>query len=127
MSFKIIFFSQEPSAAPNVSLLNISSTALEINWTALATHYRNGILLGYRIFMWKESEGSAFSLNTTVAGATYFKRFEELSKWTTYCFQITAFTSVGDGPKSDADCVRTFEDGKQVLRLLLSIVKLQLY
>lgn len=118
----MIFIYQEPSAAPNVSLFNVSSTALEINWTALAKPYHNGILLGYRVFIWKESEGNDFSLNTTVSSTTYYKQFEELSKWTTYCFEVAAFTSVGDGPKSDVDCVRTFEDGKQARGRILSLV-----
>jgi hypothetical protein len=90
----------------------VSSTALELNWTALAKPFHNGILLGYRIFIWKKSEGNESSLNTTISSTIVYKKFGNLSKWTTYCVEVTAFTSVGDGPRSDVECARTFEDGE---------------
>ena len=34
-----------------------------------------------------------------------------LDKYTEYEFQVLAFTSVGDGPKSSVEVVRTKEDG----------------
>ena len=104
---------KEPSAPPgNVSLKNLSSTALEVNWTALPKPVRHGIIRGYHLFMWKKSEGSDTSFNITLSSTAVYKLFEDLSKWTVYCIQMTAFTSVGDGPRSDVQCVRTFEDGK---------------
>ena len=36
-----------------------------------------------------------------------------LDKYTQYEFQVLAFTSVGDGPKSSAEVARTKEDGKK--------------
>ena len=36
-----------------------------------------------------------------------------LKKYTEYEFQVLAFTSVGDGPKSPVVVVRTMEDGKK--------------
>ena len=36
-----------------------------------------------------------------------------LDKYTEYEFQVLAFTSVGDGPKSSAEVARTKEDGKK--------------
>ena len=105
-------FFQEPSAAPNISLFNVSSTALKVNWTSLPRTFRNGILLGYRIFIWQKSEGEESSLNTTVGRRIFSKQFEELFKWTIYCVKVAAFTSVGDGPSSEVQCIRTFEDGK---------------
>ena len=36
-----------------------------------------------------------------------------LDKYTEYEFQVLAFTSVGDGPKSLAEVARTKEDGKK--------------
>ena len=36
-----------------------------------------------------------------------------LDKYTEYEFQVLAFTSVGDGPKSSPEVVRTKEDGKE--------------
>ena len=37
-----------------------------------------------------------------------------LSKFTTYEFQVLAFTSVGDGPNSTVKSVTTKEDGKKL-------------
>ena len=36
-----------------------------------------------------------------------------LDRYTEYEFQVLAFTSVGDGPKSSAEVARTKEDGKK--------------
>ncbi len=48
------------------------------------------------------------SLTTSVTG---------LDKYTEYEFQVLAFTSVGDGPKSSIKVARTKEDGKNFKEL----------
>ena len=40
------------------------------------------------------------------------KAFATLDKFTEYEFQVLAFTSVGDGPKTPVKNVKTKEDGK---------------
>ena len=46
------------------------------------------------------------------SGGTLTKDVTGLDKYTEYEFQVLAFTSVGDGPKSPAKVNRTLQDGK---------------
>ena len=43
--------------------------------------------------------------------------FENLEKWTVYCFSIAGFTLAGPGP-NDTQCSRTLEDGTLHRRIL---------
>ena len=42
----------------------------------------------------------------------------KLSKYTEYDFQVLAFTSVGDGPKSTVKSETTKEDGKKLVLII---------
>ena len=46
--------------------------------------------------------------------ATLSSEVPGLDKYTEYEFQVLAFTSVGDGPKSSVEVERTMEDGKNL-------------
>ena len=46
------------------------------------------------------------------SGATLTKDVTGLNKYTEYEFQVSAFTSVGDGPNSSVEVERTMPDGK---------------
>ena len=45
-------------------------------------------------------------------GSTLSKEVTRLDEYTEYAFQVLAFTSVGDGPKSSVEVERTMQDGK---------------
>ena len=45
--------------------------------------------------------------------ATLTEDVTGLDKYTEYEFQVLAFTSVGDGPKSSVEVQRTMQDGKK--------------
>ena len=51
--------------------------------------------------------------------ATLTKDATMLNKYTEYEFQVLAFTSVGDGPKSSSVVKRTKEDGKKIFLLMI--------
>ena len=54
-------------------------------------------------------------LNVTLnGGGNHSEDVTELGKYTEYEFQVLAFTSVGDGPKSSLVVERTKEDGKNL-------------
>ena len=65
-------------------------------------------------------------------GATHHKMVTGLEKDTEYEFEVLAYTSVGDGPKSSPVMVRTMKDGKNLqimcnccaLSLILSKLKI---
>ena len=94
--------------APNVTVTNISSTSLYVNWTLLpnsTSFYKE--LMGYFIEIWKESD------EDNLYNVTQFKNdilLEDLEKWTVYCFNVSAFTR-GYSETSETQCARTFEDG----------------
>lgn len=97
--------------SPNVTLTNISSSALYANWTVLPNStgiYK--ILLGYYVYFWKESDiNSTFQINITNSN---YILMENLEKWTTYCFNVSGYTGAGIGPSSETHCTRTMEDGR---------------
>lgn len=96
---------------PNVMWYNISSTSLKSKWLPVPPHLCNGIVVGYRIYIWKLSDDPTTAVNETVTASEHIKLFENLEKWTIYCGQVTAFTSIGEGQRSQVECIRTFEDG----------------
>ena len=53
----------------------------------------------------------------TISGeSTLSKNVTGLDKYTEYEFQVLAFTSDGDGPKSSVEVERTMEDGMRQIR-----------
>ena len=87
---------------------NLSSTSLNATWEPVPAHLCNGIVIGYNVFFWKNSEPQSVS-NVTVSEKVAL--LEDLEKWTIYCGQVEAFTKIGVGPRSQVECIRTFEDG----------------
>ena len=51
------------------------------------------------------------------SGSTLKNVFTGLDEYTEYEFQVLAYTSVGDGPKSSVKYETTMEDGKKVIKL----------
>lgn len=98
-------------APPNATWTNTSSTSIRVDWSAFPRHLINGILLGYRAFIWKESDGSASKFTVDAPPEAVSASSGNLEKYTTYCGQIEAFTKVGVGPKTPIGCIRTSEDG----------------
>ena len=87
---------------------NLSSTSLKTTWEPIPPHLCNGMVMGYNVFFWKHSDSQSVS-NVTVSEEVTL--LEELEKWTIYCGQVEAFTTIGEGPRSQVECIRTFEDG----------------
>ena len=54
------------------------------------------------------------------SGARRTKEVTGLDEYTEYEFQVLAFTSVGDGPKSSFQIEFTLEDGKRLHLCLLA-------
>ena len=98
-----------------MTMANISSTSIYINWTLLPISTDDYMqLLGYKMSYWKESEESK-EFNMTFPPNVSEILFENLEKWTVYCFRIAGFTMADSGPNG-TECFRTSEDG--MLKLL---------
>lgn len=112
-----------PREAPaNLTVTAASSTSITANWQLPLADARNGNIIGYKLFYKKKNAASS---PTTVLrindGAVHTKTVTGLEKYTEYEFQVLAFTSVGDGPKSFVQTERTKEGGKRLPKVSVSL------
>lgn len=102
-----------PSQAPtsfNVSAC--TSTSIDASWNLPPAISRNGIITGFKLFYKrKEFHGPPTIINISNA-VIHTKTVTGLDKYAVYEFQVLAFNSAGDGPKSSVIVQRTREDGK---------------
>ena len=63
------------------------------------------------MFYTKKVSGVSVTILTIRGESTLSKNVTGLDKYTEYEFQVLAFTSDGDGPKSSVEVERTMEDG----------------
>ena len=90
-----------------------TSTSIKVSWQLPPEDSRNGIITGFKLFYKKKKQ--AGSLQTMLLIEDEKARTENitgLDKYTIYEFQVLAFTSAGDGPRSSL-VNRTDEDGKK--------------
>ena len=86
-----VIFILEPSAAPSITSVNVTSTSLELQWDELPVPERNGEILGYIIWFQRP-------INTTQNTSNIFILLMDLKPYTIYEYAIAAYTSVGPGP-----------------------------
>ena len=89
-----VIFILEPSAAPNITSVNVTSTSLELQWDELPVPERNGEILGYIIWFQHPRTG----INATQNTSTISILLMDLKPYTIYEYAIAAYTSVGPGP-----------------------------
>ena len=94
-------------------MISRSSTSVRASWQLPSVGSRHGIVRGFKLYYKKRgSSGLPYTLpirNETIDS----KDVTGLDKYTDYEFQVLAFTSVGDGPKSSVEVARTKEDGNK--------------
>ena len=89
----------------------VSSTSVRATWQLPPADANNGIITRFKLFYKKK--GSAGSENPElINGTTFTKTVTDLLKYTEYEFQVLAFTTAGDGPRSSIVTERTNEDGE---------------
>ncbi|KAL9950681.1 hypothetical protein ACROYT_G043216 [Oculina patagonica] len=102
-----------PSKAPDsFSVTASTSTSISVSWQLPPVGFRNGVIRGFKLFYKKKGSSAlqnTITINST-CGAILSKDVTGLEKYTEYEFQVLAFTSVGDGPKSFIKVERTNED-----------------
>ena len=110
-----------PSRSPdNFTVTAKSSTSITASWQLPPVADRNGIIRGFKLcYKRKDSSGSQ-TVKTINDGSIWNKVVTGLDKFTEYEFQVLAYTSVGDGPKSSKEYERTNEDGKKLITCMLS-------
>jgi len=104
----------EPSKAPDAFTVTAkTSTSITASWQLPPEDSRNGVITGFKLFYQKKGSVGLRSQLTINSGSTLTKVVTGLDKYTEYDFEVLAFTSVGDGPKTSVKSETTEEDGKK--------------
>ena len=109
-NFSITVPSQPPRG---FTLAATTSESITASWQLPPKDSRNGIIIGYKLFYKEKGSSGAGSSKLINSQATRSQEVTGLVKYTGYEFQILAFTSVGDGPKSTVVYEKTKEAGKK--------------
>ena len=106
-----------PTRAPeSFTVTASSSTSITASWQLPQEDNRNGNITGFKLFFKKKGSLESSMPLTINSGSTLKKVVSGLDKYTEYEFEVLAFTSVGDGPKSAVKSARTDEDGKKLMK-----------
>ena len=108
-----------PSQAPSGFTVTAgTSTSITASWQLPPKYARHGIITGFKLFYAKkDSEGLPAVFTNNVTSLT--RVVSGLDEYTEYEFQVLAFSSNGDGPKSSVVVERTKEDGKIYITIVL--------
>ena len=90
-----------PSRAPvNISTSPINSTSFSVTWGQVPLDHMNGIVLGYTISLENMADATEVSAETVHVNQTTVV-LRESEPTLRFCVRLLAFTSKGDGKKSD--------------------------
>ena len=89
------------------------NTIITASWQLPPPDSRNGIIIGFKLFYKKRGSAGRATTVTINNGTALGKDVTGLDIYTEYEFEVLAFTSVGDGPRSSPlVVVITLKDGK---------------
>jgi len=92
-----------------------TSTSVTASWQLPPENARHGNIKGFKLLYRKKYSPWPPLKLIINGGENRIKEVNGLAKFSEYEFQVLAFTSVGDGPKSSIEVERTKEDGKNLL------------
>ena len=101
----------------------VTSTIITASWQLPPADSRNGIIIGFKLFYKKRGSAGAATTVTINNGTVLSRDVTGLDIYTEYEFEVLAFTSVGDGPRSSPlVVVRTMKDGKNCKAMFKSFL-----
>ena len=100
----------------------VTSTIITASWQLPSADSRNGIIIGFKLYYKKRGSAGQATPLTINNGTVLSKDVTGLDNYTEYEFEVLAFTSVGDGPRSSPLVVRTMKDGKNFKLMLKSFL-----
>ncbi|XP_068676793.1 uncharacterized protein [Montipora foliosa] len=101
-----------PSKPPSGFIVNVStSSSVTASWQLPPADSRNGIITGFKLFIKRKESGDKpdVQLIDVSQNSVYTKTVTGLQESTEYEFQVLAYTSAGDGPKSFVQSVKMKE------------------
>ncbi|PFX30092.1 Down syndrome cell adhesion molecule-like protein 1-like [Stylophora pistillata] len=106
-----ILLTKVPSQHPaSFNLTASSSTSITAYWQLPPVFARHGKIDGFKLFYREKRSAGSFTFLNVTTGSTLRRLVTGLDKYTEYEFQVLAYTSGGDGPKSSVEVERTMED-----------------
>ena len=100
-----------PSAAPtSVSVSEVTSSAITIQWGAVDCIHRNGDITGYSVQYGVEGSGSTQTVSVLGGGATQ-TTISGLTQSTTYFIEVAAVNNAGTGVFSLVTTAETDGEG----------------
>ena len=110
-----------PSRAPiNVSTSPINSTSFSVTWQPVPLDYVNGIVRGYKISLENMDDSEQVSAETVHINQTMIV-LRESKAASRFCVRLLAFTSKGDGKRSDCIEGWTWSKGTRLHTKLLVV------
>ncbi len=99
-----------PDRGPvNVTGLNISSTAVNISWGLIPKEYRNGIIIGYRLYY---DDYFRHSGSITLPMSQRNVILDDLNSYTLYNISVAGLTKAGEGWSRTFVLIRTNTGGR---------------
>ena len=90
-------FSSAPSTSPtSVSVSEVTSSSITVQWGAVDCIHRNGDITGYTVAYGVQGNGSTQTVNVSGGAATQ-TIISELTPSTNYSIEVAAVNSVGTG------------------------------
>jgi len=91
----------------------LSSTSVRASWQLPPVGSRHGPITGFKLFYKRKNSAADYPTVLTIqSNSTWSQNITGLRKYSEYEFQVLAFSSAGNGPKSSVQEVKTNEDGK---------------
>ena len=96
-------------------MVSLTSTSVRAAWKLPPpASWLVGSITGFKLlYKRKSSVVDPLRVVTIESNSTLTIDVTGLGKYTEYEFQVLAFSSAGDGPRSPIILIRTFEDGKE--------------
>ncbi|KAK7162105.1 hypothetical protein R3I94_004680 [Phoxinus phoxinus] len=99
-----------PSVAPqNIQVTSVSSSQLDVAWQPPPVETQNGNILGYKIHYWEKDRQNETEKELVLFVPDTSVHLKNLTSYTTYHVQLSAFNTAGDGPLSAARKGRTLQ------------------
>ena len=104
----------------NLTTTPLNSTSFSVAWQPVPPEHVHGIVLGYEILL--ETMGNAILLTTEIVNVSQteivLRGPSEVSR---FCVRVLAFTSKGDGKKSDCIEGLTWSEGEILQESMLGL------
>uniref|UniRef100_A0A673GMJ6 Protein sidekick-1-like n=1 Tax=Sinocyclocheilus rhinocerous TaxID=307959 RepID=A0A673GMJ6_9TELE len=92
-----------PSVAPqNIQVKSASSSQLDVEWQPPPIETQNGNIQGYKIYYWEKKRQNETEKELVLFVPDTSVHLKNLTSYTTYLVQLSAFNTAGDGPLSSA-------------------------